>query len=98
MDVLRTIHQLSAFFFYVLGTTFFVAYVLLVKHVLGVWPAWWMQVADLPLALTALLYAGISLYLSLQSSERHSWKLALSIGAPLIVFFALLLVMNFWPR
>jgi hypothetical protein len=96
--VIRTIHQLSAFFFYVLGATFFIAYMLLAKSVLGVWPAWWMQVADLPLVLTSLLYAGMSLYLSLRSSERHSWRLALSIGAPLIVFFVLLLVLNFWPK
>ncbi len=96
--MLHTLHRLSAFFFYLLGATFFLAAVLLKRGALGVWPAWWLQIADLPLALCALLYAGISLYESLRSKKEHSWSLAVGIGAPFAAFFFLLLVLNFWPR
>lgn len=96
--MLRTIHSLSIFFFYLLGASFFLAYVLLQQKVGGVWPAWWMQVADLPLGFTAVAYAGISLYESVRPGDRHSWKLASAIGFPLVAFFVLLLVLNFWPR
>ncbi|MDD4319910.1 MAG: hypothetical protein PHW10_06355 [Candidatus Peribacteraceae bacterium] len=95
--MLRTLHTLSAFFFYLLGATFFLAVVFLKQPASAAWSAWWMQVADLPLALTALLYAGISLYESLRPSGRHSPVLLWSIGVPFIAFFTLLLVLNFWP-
>ena len=54
--MLRFLHQLSAFFFYLLGSTFFVAFVLLRNDMAPPWPAYWMQVADLPLALVTILY------------------------------------------
>lgn len=95
--MLKTLHQLSAFFFFLLGATFFLAFVFFKRSFFGVWPAWWLQVADLPLALTALLYGGISLYESLRGG-KHSKQLAIGIGLPFIVFFIVILLMNFWPR
>jgi hypothetical protein len=95
--MLRFLHQLSAFFFYVLGFTFFLAYILLHNNTGGTWPAYWVQVGALPLALCAVLYAGLSLYTSLHSGEKHSRFLMAGIGLPLLAFFLLLLVLNFWP-
>lgn len=94
--MLRYLRQLSAFAFYVLGTTFFVAYVLLRNSLLGTWPALWMQVADMPLALSAILYGGISFYLTLRPRKRVSAGiLATIVALPLTAFFLLLVVLKF---
>ena len=95
--MLHFLRSLSAFFFYLLGITFFVAYVMLRNSAGGTWPAYWVQVAALPLALCAVLYAGLSLYLSLHSGEKHSKALMAGIGIPLLAFFLLIVVLNFWP-
>ncbi len=95
--MLRFLHQLSAIFFYLLGTTFFVAFVLLRNDIAIPWPAYWMQVADLPLALVTMLYGGTSFFLSLQSPGKKSVALASSIIIPLSAFFVLLVFLKFWP-
>ncbi len=95
--MLRTFRATAAVAFYVLGASFFVAAVLFRNGVGGNWPAWWMQVADLPLALSAVLYAGISLYQSVRPAEGKARMLAVAVAAPLTAFFLLLLALNFWP-
>ena len=96
--MLRYLHHLSAFFFYVLGSSFFVAYILLRNNVYPVWSALWLQVADLPFALTAVLYGGISLYLSLRNPEGTSQWIAWLIGIPLIAVFGVIVCLNFWGK
>ncbi|MFA6039567.1 MAG: hypothetical protein WCV62_04690 [Candidatus Peribacteraceae bacterium] len=96
--MLHALRQAAAIAFYVLGASFFVAAVLLRNTVGGNVPAWWMQVADLPLALSALLYAGLSLYESVRPGQGHSRMIAVAVTAPLAAFFVLLLALNFWPR
>jgi hypothetical protein len=91
----RYLHQLSSFFFYVLGLSFLAAYVLLRNEMLGYWSAVWLQAADLPFALAAILYGGLSLYLSLATGRKSS-VLAWGIGIPLAALFVLLVVLNFW--
>ena len=94
--MLRYLHQLSSLSFYVLGASFFVAYLMLRNNV---WPgtsALWLQVADLPFALAAILYGGLSLYFSLAPAKRASGTLALLIGIPLVALFVFLLILNFW--
>ncbi len=88
--------KLSGFLFYVLGGTFFVAYMLMVNEVtpLG---EWWLKVADLPLALVGILYGGTSLYLSVKPRSGESRTLFFTICVPLVIIFSTLLVMNFWP-
>lgn len=88
--------RLSAACFYILGGSFFLAYVFFRNGMQGTWPAWWMQVADLPFLLAALLYGGLSLYLSLQSPNRPSRALGYVVAIPLILFFLTLVVLNFW--
>ncbi len=96
--VVRTLHQVSAVAFYLLGIGFFTAAVLLKNEAGGNWPAWWMQVADLPLALSAIVYAGFSLYQSMKPGDGHSRRLAWGIAIPLVTFFMMILVLNFWPQ
>jgi hypothetical protein len=94
--MLQTLHRLSSFFFYVLGGSFFLAYILLRNDVWPYWSALWLQIADLPFAFAAIAYGGLSLYSSLATPGRRSTVLALSIGIPLGVLFIVLAVLNFW--
>lgn len=91
--MLRFLHSLSAFYFYVLASTFFLAYFFLRNGLLDAWPAWWMQVADLPLLLSGSLFAGLSLYRSV--TAKHSPALAYAIATPLGVFFVWMVAWNF---
>ncbi|MBI3618576.1 hypothetical protein HY213_00905 [Candidatus Peregrinibacteria bacterium] len=92
--MLKFLHQLSAVFFYLLGGSFFVAYLFLRNNIGDTWPAWWLQVADLPLALSALMYGGLSLYQSL-TIKGHSRALGWTIGVITGVFFLFLVFLNF---
>ncbi len=94
--MLRYLHQLSALFFYLIGTSFFVAYLLLRNSIWPVFSAVWLQTADLPFALCAILYGGLSLYMSLRNPGRSSRMLAWGIAVPLVALFAILVVLNFW--
>lgn len=87
---------LSGFLFYVLGGTFFVAYMLQYNEITP-YGGWWLRIADLPLILAGLLYGGTSLYLSVKPKEGESKSLFAVIGIPLAMVFATLLTMNFWP-
>ncbi len=94
--MLRLLHHLSGFFFYLLGTSFFVAWVL-IRNLLWIREsATWMQIADLPLAFSALVYGGLSLYLSLLRDGKPPRGLEWMIAVPLGVIFVAILVMNFW--
>ena len=97
--MLTTLHRLSAAFFYLLGASFFIAYVLM-RNSLWADPATiWMQVADLPLAASAMIYGGTSVYLSLRGDLDHPSKaLPWVIAIPLVLIFTVMVVMNFWPR
>ncbi|MDB4978198.1 MAG: hypothetical protein JWM56_384 [Candidatus Peribacteria bacterium] len=95
--MLRYLHQLSGFFFYVLGMSFFGAYVVLRKGAGGAWPAWWLQVADLPFIAAALLYAGISFYVSVATPGAPSRSLRLAVGLPLACLFIMFVIINFYP-
>lgn len=91
----RHVHTISAVLFYLLGASFFGAYLLLRNEIAGGWPVWWMSVADLPLAIVCTLYGGTSLYLSLRK-EKPSKSLAIVIAIPLIALLVFLFVLNFW--
>ncbi|MDO8469241.1 MAG: hypothetical protein Q7S29_05815 [Candidatus Peribacter sp.] len=92
----QSLHRLSAILFYLLAGSFFVSYLLLRNSVGLPWSQWWLKVADLPLALVAVLYGGTSLYRSVKRTEGVSAPLLIMIGIPLLVFFTLLIVLNFW--
>ncbi|MCA9370900.1 MAG: hypothetical protein KC680_02990 [Candidatus Peregrinibacteria bacterium] len=88
--------QLSGFLFYLLGGSFFLAYLLMVNQMTPI-GGWWLKVADLPLAFVGLLYGASSLYLSVKPKDRESRALFYTIGIPAVAIFSTLLVLNFWP-
>ena len=87
--------SLSGFFFYLLGATFIVAYILYKKAMSPELMLWWLQVADVPLALAALTYAGTSLYKSIVGDHRSLFGCVL-IGVPVLLLFGVVVVLNFW--
>lgn len=93
--VLPFFRSLAGSLFYLVGGSFFIAYVLLKNNIYPLHAAWWMQVADLPFAATALLYGGLSLYQSLAGS-RASRVLPFVIGVTLVLLFVFLVFLNFW--
>ncbi len=93
--MIAQLHRISSIAFYVLGGTFFLAYLMMRNGIAANASATWMQVADLPFALAALAFGGLSFYRSL-TPGKDSKSLALGIGLPLAAFFLLLLVLNFW--
>lgn len=98
--VMSFLHRLSGFFFYVLGVTYFLAYILLHNRVWPVEAALWMQVADLPFAFAAIFYAGLSFYLSVRGETSSGKVLGWVVAVPLAVLFFFLVALNFsqvWP-
>ena len=91
----QTLRTCSAFSFYVLGGSFFLAALFMRNDVGGGDAAIWLQIADLPLALSALMFGGTSLYASLRP-ERPSRTLAWGIGVPLGLLFLFLVFLNFY--
>lgn len=94
--VLAHLQKISGFFFYLLGVTFFASYLFVRNEMFGMWPAWWMQVADLPLAFSALMYGGLSLYLGLTSANKPAKTLGYVLVVVLGACFLLLVAFNFW--
>ena len=89
------LRRIAAFLFFALGTSFFVAVVLLRNGMAGTWPGWWMQVADLPLLLCGVVYGGTSMYKSLAGDERSS-TLGTILTVLLAAFFVAMATLNFW--
>lgn len=92
----RHLHSLSSFLFYLLTGSFFLAYLMDRNAIFLPWSDWWLRIADLPLALVALLYGGSSLYFSVKRKDDVSWGLLLGIAIPLATLFVFLVVLNFW--
>ncbi len=92
----KTMHRLSGILFYLLGLSYFAAYLLSVNAIGGLWPKWWMSVADLPMALVTCTYGGTSLYGSITSPGHRSWAAIILITLPLTAFFLALVALNYW--
>lgn len=95
--MLPYLHRLTAILFYLVGTTFFLAYLLYYNEIGGNTGYWWLTIADLPLAMVAMLYGGSSLYLSVKPKNKDPLALKLVIFVPLMLIFAALVILNFWP-
>jgi len=91
-----TLHRISAVLFYLLGLSFFGAYLLLVNEIVVRTAAWWLQRADLPFALVTLLYGGTGFYWSLHRSDKPGKAFAIIITIPLVALFLFLVILNFW--
>lgn len=95
--MIRYLHTLSAILFYVLGSSFFLAYVLFRNNVWEAASLRWLQIGDMPLLLAGLLYGGLSVYRSMHDDTSHSTVMLIAIGFPLVVLFITMLILNFWP-
>ena len=98
LSMVTTLRRTAGLAFFVLGASFFVAYVLLRN---GLWvreTSIWMQSADLPLGFCALVYAGMSVFAGLRHPRKSSHTLAIILAIPLALAFGAILLMNFWPR
>ena len=63
--MLKQLHRTSAWLFYLFGVSYFLAYLFWRNEVGDPWPQLWMSIADLPFAVVAMLYGGMSLYRSI---------------------------------
>jgi heme/copper-type cytochrome/quinol oxidase subunit 3 len=88
--------KLSGFVFYTLGLTFFGMYLAKSMGKFGVLPTWWFEVFDLPLAISALVYAGTSVHLSLRSKDNKAVLSGILITLVLISIFVVLFALNYW--
>jgi hypothetical protein len=95
--VLRYLHHLSAVLFYVLGSAFFVAYILHRNTLGGELPLRLLTESDLPLLACAMLYGATSVMLSIDETGT-SKQLRWMVGLPMLLIFLLFIVLNFWNR
>lgn len=93
--VLRYLHTLSAVLFYVLGSSFFLAYVFLRNGIMADASSTWLTAGDMPLLLAGLLYGGLSIEKSIRNDAGASTPIMLGIGIPALVLLVLTLVLNF---
>jgi len=94
--MLSFLHHLSGFFFYSIGLSFFLTYVLFRNNVGGTFPEWWLQIGDLPMLLVAILYGGLSLTFSFRTSKSVPRSFLFVIMLPLLSLFVLFTILNFW--
>lgn len=92
----RFVHTLSAYCFYILGSTFFVAYILARNGIAEVGMMRWLQIGDMPLLFAGLLYGGLSIHRSMQGDAGNASRLLiLGITFPALAIFAAIAFMNF---
>lgn len=94
--MLPYLHALSATLFYVLGGSFFLAYVFLMNDIFARSAAIFLYAGQLPLLLTGLLFGGLSIYRSLHG-EGNARTLLLIIGLPLLALFVFAAVLRLSP-
>lgn len=93
--MLKFFQQLSAACFYLLGVTFFLAFLFLQNEVQMIWSAWWMQVADLPLLVSAVTYGATSFLLSVKG-RKISPILTIIVALLCVLFLGAAITLNFW--
>lgn len=93
--MLQFLHQLSAWVFYVLGTSFFAAYLGVRQNVVAPLSLWWLNVLDLPLLISGLLYGASSVILSITDHDRPSVTATVSVLLPAALILLAVLILNF---
>jgi hypothetical protein len=91
----RYLHTLSAILFYILGGSFFLAYILKINAIAVAPSLLWLQKGILPLLCISLLYGGTSIYLSVTNELKPSRTLAITIAIPLIIVFIIFMILKF---
>lgn len=82
--------------FYLLGASFFVAYMLWRNKLLGGLPLLWMQIADLPLLLCGLIFGAASILKGLGEREGVMSLIGWCLAAPLTLLFLGFVLLTFW--
>jgi hypothetical protein len=95
--VIRYLHQLSAALFYLLGLTFFAAYVVYRNGLGTEMPLRLLTEGELPFLACAMLYGATSVILSVDETGS-SKSLRLGVGIPMFVIFVAFVILNFWSR
>jgi hypothetical protein len=93
--MLRHLHQTSAVLFYLIGSALFVSYILLRNGIGGEWPLLMLMKADLPMLAAAMLYGGLSVYLSIDPETKGSHALGWIVAVPLALAFVFFAILNF---
>jgi hypothetical protein len=90
------LHRASAVIFYVLGSTFFLAAVLMRNDIWPTMSYWWLRIADLPFLFAGMVYGGMSVERSLRDAQgKRSMTVLMTITVPLIAIFAFTLFLTF---
>lgn len=95
--MIRYLHQLSAALFYLLGLTFFAAYVVYRNGLGTELPLRLLTEGELPLLACAMLYGATSVILSVDETGS-SKSLRLGVGIPMVILFLAFMALNFWNR
>lgn len=93
--MLRFLHSLSAWLFYPIAGSFFLAYLML-RH--GEWTdatLWWLKVMDLPLFLSGVLYGTTSIALSVTDPNHPSKGLLWGTFLPAAILLIVVILLNF---
>ena len=93
--MLAALRSTAGLCFYLLGASFLVGVVLL-QTPMAAEASYWMQIADLPLAFSAVVFGGVSLYMSVHPTGKSSPFAATILMATLGGFFSVLVALNFW--
>ncbi len=93
--MLRFLHSLSAWLFYPLAGSFFVAYLLLRHQLWGEFPLWWLSIMDLPLLLAGVLYGVSSVTISVTDPDNPSKGLLWGTFLPAVILLLAVLLLNF---
>ena len=90
--MLTYLHRLSALLFYILGSSFFLAYIFWKNQILADASMQWLSHAFLPLLAVAMLYGGASVLLSIEPEGRPSSSLTLLVTLPLALLFIVIMI------
>ncbi len=92
----KDLHDISAFYFFVLAFAYVIAALAFRNDYMGAYAILFMRVFDIPLALVSLIYGGTSLHLQLSENETRPdapWNLVILITC--IALFGLAVFINF---
>ncbi|PIZ74325.1 hypothetical protein COY07_00870 [Candidatus Peregrinibacteria bacterium CG_4_10_14_0_2_um_filter_43_11] len=95
MNQIKSIHSVSAIYFFILAFTYVIAALAFRNDIMANSAITLMRMLDTPFALIALLYGGSTLYLELngEGENTHPWSILIVAGC--IVLFGLVVFMNF---
>lgn len=95
METAKNLHEVSAFYFFILGFAYVFLALAFRNGLIVDWALLFMRLFDIPLALVALIYGGTTLYLQLNENEETVNPWSIVIVAACILLFGLVVFVNF---